>query len=66
MISSSQYRTKATISIIYLILFFFLGVYTLFTKADQVSIKKSTEITGNSQNALSVSQPTLLNSRLAR
>lgn len=62
MISSARYKTQATVSIIYFILFFFfLGLFTIH-KSRQVSIKDSTTIVGNSQNVLTVSQPDKLTS----
>ena len=36
MITESHFRTKATIFVIYLILFISLGTYILFTKTDQL------------------------------
>lgn len=34
MITQTQFQTKATISAFYVILFVFLGAYSLFTKTD--------------------------------
>ncbi len=49
MITASHFRTKTNIAVIYLVLFTFLGVYSLFTKADTVSISNSMKDTGYSQ-----------------
>ncbi len=44
MITASQFRTKATISVIYLVLFTFLGAYSLVTKTE-LAISSSTQKT---------------------
>lgn len=44
MISATQYRLKATLTIIYLIMFIFLGIYSSVSKSQPMTIQNSTGI----------------------
>lgn len=50
MITASQFRDKATLSIMYLILYVVLGAYLLFTQPNPITIGDSTKVHKSGQS----------------